>query len=153
MGGLGHNKWIYEPIQIPYFVVHRIRIKELQCGSSHALAIDMKHSVYAWGDNQFCQTGHGSYEKCVNEPKKIEFFDGKIVIGIECGSYHSYCKTDKEKHYMFGSNYENECCHYKGWQKVPSPFCINGVVAGATSNGKRIKAVSLGHFNTKIIVH
>ena len=150
--GLGHNEWIFEPVPIPFFVINKIRIKQVKCGSNHHLALDDRCFVYSWGCNKFGQCGDGKAKQCLNTPRLIEFFANEIVKGIDCGSFHSYCRTEEGKHYLFGSNYENECVTFNDKQeKVMQPFCINDNVY-THCGGKQIKAIYLGHFNTKIVV-
>ena len=68
------------------------------------------------------------------------------------GGHHSYCKSKDDKHFLFGINRYNECLVYK-WRCyfVEPSNCVNEVVH-KMSNGRKIKYVSLGMYNTKIIL-
>ena len=80
------------------------------------------------------------------------FVDRKeVIVAIDCGFYHSHCRSAEEKYYLFGSNHYNECLAFNQQDKVREPFCINGVIQERL-DGKRIKSISLGVQNTKIVV-
>ena len=153
--GLGHRDWIFEPVVIPYFERNKIRIKMLECGSNHHLALSFELNVYGWGNNKNGQCGDDEKVKYIDTPKLIEEFIGVKVKGIDCGSFHSYCVTmeteENEKHYLFGSNGDNECITYDERDFVFKPFCIDDMIE-KYCDGKKILSVSLGHYNTKIIV-
>ena len=145
-------------------------IKDIQCGNDHNLALDANGRVYSFGANHLGQCGDSS-TKHVDTPKMIKYLKNYTVLQIDCGSNHSYCRVAKhcvmdgeqDKHYLFGSNKYNECITYdnainNGQRdkcfnniKVVTPHCINDIIE-EKSNGKIIKAVYLGHHNTKIIL-
>eukprot|EP01084_Bolivina_argentea_P185173 319334_1 len=90
--------------------------------------------------------------KYINTPRVVISLAEYRISEIECGYAHSYCKTLKSKHYLFGSNFYNECIVYdKNIDAVTTPHCFNKVIE------KKIKCfniqlISLGYYNTKIIV-
>eukprot|EP00483_Globobulimina_turgida_P013043 UN13067 len=130
----------------------RIIIIEIRCGLYHNLAIDVSGKCYSWGLSKRGQCGHGEDVidiECVETPQLIQYFvDNKCRIKqIECGNYHSFCKTRNAKYYLFGSNQHNQCLTFDGKSKVTLPHCINNIVKQKT-NKKIIKAVYLGCNNT-----
>ena len=132
-----------------YFVDNGIKIKEIECGMSHNLALDTKGNVYGWGYNYWGQCGDGSRMN-VLEPKKIDFKGMKVKV-IKCGSNHSYCKTNDGRNWLWGRNENNECLVLNDKRKRRKiPFCIDRVIE-KKCNGQRIKDVFLGYNNTKIL--
>eukprot|EP01084_Bolivina_argentea_P178981 309315_1 len=164
--GVGHNDDVYEPTAIQWFIDEGIRIKDICCGSDHNVALDIHGGVYTWGANHMGQCGDSS-TNYIDLPKKILYFKNECVTTIDCGSNHTYClvkskcSARRDRHYLFGSNKYNECITYDDIlmreyecyknTKVTTPHCINDIIE-EKSGGKTIKAVYLGHHNTKIIL-
>ena len=163
--GIGHNNdrytinceyFDYSQITtdyIGYFVQNKIRIKDIECGFDHNLAIDINGKVYSWGYDNYYQCGHGNKKhdtknKYFVQPKMIEAFTNYVIMEIKCGSHHSYCKSVDYKHFLFGSNEYNECI---GSNKHKLPYCINHVMNNLCEN-KNIKSVSLGFKNTVFVM-
>eukprot|EP01084_Bolivina_argentea_P122637 217312_1 len=51
--GLGHTNNITEPVVINYFIENNIKIKDIECGSSHCLALSFNDKLYAFGENEY----------------------------------------------------------------------------------------------------
>ena len=87
-------------------------------------------------------------------PQLIEWFveQQETIVHIDCGYDHSHCRSAADHFYLFGSNNYNECATFDGREKVFVPFRINEVVEEKL-NAQRIKSLSLGVQNTKIIVY
>eukprot|EP01084_Bolivina_argentea_P015373 28761_1 len=134
------------PQRIEYFSNNKIKITNIVCGANHNLAIDDNYNVYSWGNNFDGQCGD-STRSDVATPKLMRFFKDCDVVRIVCGAYHSYCKTSEQMHYLFGSNGCNECITNDNTRYVITPHCVNDMV------GKRIKSISLGTNNTKIVAY
>eukprot|EP01084_Bolivina_argentea_P244611 409749_1 len=141
---------ILKPIPIGYFLENKIRITDIKCGSEHNLCIDNNGKIYSFGLNASKQCGI-SGKSFIFKPQIIQSLKELKIIGIETGHRHSYCKSNNGKHFLFGSNEHNECLTYDGRKKVCIPYCVNDVI-DEICNGKYIKYVSLGYYNTKIIV-
>ena len=145
-------------IKIPTMLNYKIKIKDIKSGYQHNLAIDYNNKAYSWGNNlrgqcgNDCQNVNYYYDdKLIYGPQLIGNLKEFNIIEIECGYEHSYCKTECDKHYLFGSNIYYECIKYDNRSPVKLPFCINHVIK-QISDGKSIKSVSLGYNNTKIIL-
>ncbi len=151
--GIGDNteyEEIDKPMEIPYFIESKIIIIDIKCGSEHNLAISKSHKLYSWGLNasRQCAVGTVSF---IYKPQLIEQLSSYKIIGIECGHRHSYAKSQCGLNWLFGSNEYNECITYDKRRKIKDPFCINDIIK-ELCNGKYVKSVSLGYYNTKIIV-
>jgi alpha-tubulin suppressor-like RCC1 family protein len=56
------------------------------------VAIGTDGDLYSWGNGQFGQLGHGSYED-EKQPKKIEFLKDHQVDEVSCGLNHTCFRT------------------------------------------------------------
>merc|ERR1712154_168861 len=158
--GLGFDKKLKDAVnerndiqQITFFSSNNIKIRDIACGWYHNLAIDTNQNVYSWGENIFGQCANSDLSKNVSCPQKIEYFNEKNleIKHIECGSNHSLVQTVDDKYYMFGDNELNQCVTFDNTMKITQPFCINEQIIKVTNGGK-IREISLGCGNTKIIV-
>eukprot|EP01084_Bolivina_argentea_P241898 405939_1 len=148
--GIGDRFSIYLPIKMEYFVNNGIKIIDVKCGWYHSLVLSENGKVYSWGKNNHFQCGLTDSVRKIPTPKLVNFPGNDMICEIDCGGRHSYCKTSNGKHYLFGSNKQNECI-VEGENSVSVPFCINQIIEEKT-NGKIIKAVSLGDESTTLIV-
>ena len=94
--------------KVAYFEEHNIKLRDIQCGYAHDLALDIDGNMYSWGANDYhpCE-----YEACcddVNPTWEPTLTKEKMNV-IRCGLHHSYCKTVDNKHYLWGSNHAMEC--------------------------------------------
>eukprot|EP01084_Bolivina_argentea_P198973 340549_1 len=142
------------PTLIQSFNDKNIKIKDIKSGHSHNLCIDTNHRVYSWGTGAAC--GHGdNADREQFSPLIIETLKSQNIISIKCGVFHSYAKTDSNKHYLFGSNRHNESLDGDEYYKycsdedhdpdVKIPHCINHIIRG------KICEIFLGDENTKIL--
>ena len=148
-------------IEIPDLLSEKVAITDIRCGLNHNLLLDRQGRVYSFGKNGYGQCAQGgSY---VYGAKVIQYFEDQQekVEHIDCGTYHSYCRTTEGKHYLFGSNKYNECCTFgrhpqlywgQDRTRVFEPFCINKVIAKMLK-GSKIKSIVLGQQNTRIVMY
>ncbi|KAK3715838.1 hypothetical protein LTR37_006821 [Vermiconidia calcicola] len=72
-------------------------IASIECGSEHSFAISKNGTVYAWGLNNFGETGirRGAGEDSANitNPTVVESLKGKNIISIKGGGHHSIAAT------------------------------------------------------------
>eukprot|EP01083_Nonionella_stella_P074223 201270_1 len=147
--GLGHNGYCNTPSIIESLVSCKIKIRMIECGSQHNLAISYKYQVYSWGNSNHGQCGHGTTQS-VNTPQLIEDLKGFKIFAIGCGFCHSYCKTSDGEYFLFGSNKYNECLTYDQHKQIAAPFCVNN--AFEEHNQKRkIKCITLGYYTTAVM--
>eukprot|EP01084_Bolivina_argentea_P049727 91451_1 len=152
--GLGHNKNnpTMLPVRIEYFRKNKIKIIDIKCGWYHNLLLDNMGKVYSVGRNNSGQCGHGT-SKNVCIPKMIKAFKKYKIIKIKCGAYHSYAMSKNNKHFLWGSNFDNQCIVSVTSRKysIELPHCINKTVKKET-NIKFIQDVYLGCDNTKVLL-
>jgi regulator of chromosome condensation len=73
-------------------------IVSIETGAYHSFAISKNGDVYAWGLNNFGETGimdnAGQDEAAIMRPQVIEALKGKKVISIKGGGHHSLAATE-----------------------------------------------------------
>lgn len=73
-------------------------IKYVACGAYHSFAIDNKDRVWAWGLNNYGETGvadnAGEDDAVVLKPEIIEKLSGKTITCIKGGGHHTIAVTD-----------------------------------------------------------
>ena len=137
------------PMMIEYFDDNGIRIKDIACGNSHSLAIDVEGKVYSWGQNDDGQCGLDNIYDVVDIPELIEEIKEYKVEVIKCGNAHSYVRTECNKHFMFGSNEYGEC--FGGDERIVRPHRVDEIILDKCKV-KRIIDIEVGYYSTKVIV-
>ena len=143
---------LFKPTKIPFFIKEKIVIKDVKCGHSHNIALDVNGKVYSWGDNRWCQCGQGTQSvQYINPPKLIESIKESVIDCIDCGADHSYVRTTNEKHYLFGANFYQQCIKYDDKGNLNAPFRVDQIIK-TKCNAKKIIKIQLGFQNTKVTV-
>jgi regulator of chromosome condensation len=74
-------------------------ITKIACGSYHSFALDKDGRVWAWGLNNFAETGieegAGADEAVILRPTIVESLANYAVTDIDGGVHHSLACTDK----------------------------------------------------------
>eukprot|EP01084_Bolivina_argentea_P116155 206433_1 len=127
--GLGHRiSFIDKLTKIQYFIDENIKVTYIKCGGLHSLALDNNGKVYSFGYNSHGQCGTGT-STAHSIPKVVKSLIDYKVIKIDCSCYNSYCMTSNGKHFLFGTNRNNECITFDNEDRILSPYCINDVIA------------------------
>eukprot|EP01084_Bolivina_argentea_P163687 284721_1 len=172
------NKSAYDWFQtnyVPKPMDTKITVTCIQAGAQHVLCIDNKNNLYAFGNNSYGQCGqspmemrtnklikfYNSHGQCRQPPTEIGYFKfshpkliksllGFHVIQIKAGYYHSYASTDRNDHFLFGSNKRFECS-LEISEKIAmyKPYRINEKVAELTGCSCILDVV-VGYFSTFI---
>jgi hypothetical protein len=106
-GQIGNGKFdpILEQINtVEYFENTGITIKNICCGANHTLALSGFGKVYAWGDNQFGQTGNGNDGGLQLKPILVDGFGNEKISIITCGATHSLALTKSGRVFSWGNN-------------------------------------------------
>ncbi|EGE05160.1 ran exchange factor Prp20/Pim1 [Trichophyton equinum CBS 127.97] len=81
------------------------KITHVACGDNHALAIDNRGAVFAWGSGQQNQLGRRIVERNkLNGLQPREFGLPKNITHVGCGSFHSFAVHKSGKVYGWGLN-------------------------------------------------
>lgn len=82
------------------------KIKQIACGAYHCFAIDEAGLVYAWGSNNFGQTGlldgAGNGDAAVLKPGIVEALRPYKIREIQGGEHHSLACTNDGKLLVWG---------------------------------------------------
>jgi regulator of chromosome condensation len=103
--GFTHDTYIaHRPLHIPELK----NITSIKAGANHALALDTKGAVFAWGSGQQNQLGRRVIERTKIEglkPREFGLPKGKKAIeSIETGGYHSFAISKTGDVYSWGLN-------------------------------------------------
>lgn len=83
-----HDKSVRRPSQ---------RIAKITCGDYHSLAIGEDGHVWAWGANNYCETGllenAGESTASVLAPQIVHSLEDRHVVSVEGGSHHNVAIT------------------------------------------------------------
>jgi alpha-tubulin suppressor-like RCC1 family protein len=136
--GLGDTDW-----RLGFTLVTSLEgknIKALSADGFHSFAIDSDGKVYAAGNNSFGQLGLGNWTE-THVFKPVTSLEGKNIVAIEAGYWHSIALDSEGKVYTTG-NKEN------GRLGVGDVFFHLKVFTPVTSlNDKNIVAIS-GHYHS-----
>lgn len=76
---------------------HSQRIAHIASGDYHGLAIAEDGHIWAWGANNYCETGYtenaGAEDASVLQPKIIHSLEGKNVESLAAGAHHNLAIT------------------------------------------------------------
>ncbi|XP_029017501.1 E3 ubiquitin-protein ligase HERC2-like isoform X2 [Betta splendens] len=115
------------------------KVKVLACGSSHSIVVTVDNRIFAWGDGTSGQLGCG--ERTIKDrPTEVRLAKelnvtgedvpavGASIVGVACGSRHSFLWTETGQAYSFGNNfyaqlgYDFQRADFKEHQLAPRLF-------------------------------
>jgi alpha-tubulin suppressor-like RCC1 family protein len=82
------------------------KIKTVQCGASHSLALTIDGKIYSWGKNTQGQCGIGNNEDQLY-PQRVNKLEHKFIIQLAAGWEHSLALTEDGKMYSWGCGYKD----------------------------------------------
>ena len=138
--GIGQEKDIlpftYQPqkVNVPL-------VKQAVCGGDFSFCLTENGDVYGFGDNKYGQLGIGITSSHVTSPQKL--VDLANVEFLDCGGYHTICKTKDNGVYSWGYNIEGQL-GTGGNDKKKSPFKV-------TTWPDNIIDIKCGGFHTLIL--
>ena len=88
------------------FGLPRKNIRDIGCGAYHSFAIDKNDNVWAWGLNNYGETGipagAGDDEAVVLKPVKVATLAGKKMTNVDGGAHHSVGTTSEGECLVWG---------------------------------------------------
>ncbi|XP_060049477.1 alsin [Erinaceus europaeus] len=94
-------------------------------GEADALLPSLRTEVWTWGRGKEGQLGHGDVLHRL-QPLCVKCLDGKEVIHLEAGAYHSLALTAKSQVYSWGNNTFGQLGHSDCPTTVPRLAKVNG---------------------------
>ena len=130
---------------IPEQVIVLDNIIAIASGHRHSIALWDDGTVWTWGENENGQLGNGGTVDSHTPLQVHGLLDGKYVIAIAAGDYHSMALTDDGKVYTWGENYIGQLGDGTV-DDVNEPFgkILPVQVQGLPSN-KVVMAIAAGH--------
>ncbi|KAL9033768.1 MAG: hypothetical protein Q9214_007352 [Letrouitia sp. 1 TL-2023] len=148
-GILGFSKDSYVQ-ETPVLLPNLTNICDIVSGANHALALNTKGVVYAWGCGQQCQLGFRMLSR-----KQVENLDpnplrlrGKNVRLIACGADHSFAIDGKEQVWSWGVNTFGATGFRKGAGGDNAYVVAPTVVTSLKLQNDRITQISGGRQHT-----
>ena len=81
-------------------------ILAVAAGEKHALILNNKHECYVTGNNTYGQLA--IEQEQANRPIQWSALRDSKIVGVFCGSYHSFVITSKNDVYAFGLNIKGQ---------------------------------------------
>ena len=116
------------PRQMSVIENAKYKVSDVSCGGLHTLAV-VEGNAWSWGDESQGQCGSGE-KKALKLPEKIKALDGKEIVRISAGGFHSLVKVKEEGIYGFGFNGNGELGMKSQKKKVRMPIKIKGIPEG-----------------------
>jgi regulator of chromosome condensation len=101
--------------QTPLLIQGVKNIIDVACGNDHALALDNKGKVWAWGGSQQNQLGRKVLERNRIQaltPREVEIPRKWKVKSVHSGSFHSFAVTTNGSVFSWGLNSFSQCGMY-----------------------------------------
>jgi alpha-tubulin suppressor-like RCC1 family protein len=73
---------------------------QIEFGVVYTIGLTKNGEVFSWGSNGWGQLGHGDQEHR-RVPTKVSGLDGRVIIKISSGRYHTAALTDKGELYIW----------------------------------------------------
>ncbi|KAI9652143.1 MAG: hypothetical protein M1831_007175 [Alyxoria varia] len=93
-----------QPTPIPF--PRSFKATSIHAGVNHSFAIDLSGDTWAWGSNNFAQTGvpNGAGEEGnqIGAPRRVPSLAGKKMKMLQGGSFHSLAVTEKGECLVWG---------------------------------------------------
>ncbi|EEY57540.1 uncharacterized protein PITG_00097 [Phytophthora infestans T30-4] len=128
---------------------------EIRCGYYHTIALCSGAHLFAFGRNDYGQLGLGRsnasstsnlqlQQQRFSNARLIDELEGKDIVRIACGCYHTIAVSDNGVMYVFGRNNHGQLGTGDTTERV-YPFPIDDFV------GKRIALVAAGFYHTVVL--
>jgi len=106
-----NNNTVMTPTKSQVLSDHELEWTQWAGGYFHTMALDSAGHLYTWGTyntTTYPVCGHGDGTP-TPMPKRVEFFEGQVVVRITAGLYNSFCTTSQGHAYAWGRN-QHFCC-------------------------------------------
>ena len=100
-GQLGHGDYQLQTMPVQIRVLKGEHVIDLSCGDKHSAALTSGGDVFTWGDGSLGQLGLGDFRK-QHTPHRVMELQGKMILQISCGAYHTGCIDKEEQVYTWG---------------------------------------------------
>jgi alpha-tubulin suppressor-like RCC1 family protein len=142
-GQLGHGDWSSQRLPTAVTNLNGKGISQVALGSFHTVVLSSGGEVYSWGCGRDGQLGHGDWGS-PRVPHLIKALQGKGVVSVACGEYHSAALTASGDVYTWGDGGDGQLGHgdwrSKGF-RLSQPRLIKAL------QGKGVTSISCGEYH------
>mgnify|MGYP006148858641 CR=1 FL=1 len=100
-GQLGHGDFQLQTMPAKIKALQGEHIIDISCGEKHSAALTSGGDVFTWGDGSLGQLGLGDQRK-QHTPHRVMELQGRMILQISCGHYHTACIDKDENVYTWG---------------------------------------------------
>ncbi|CAK4082477.1 unnamed protein product [Aphanomyces euteiches] len=129
---------------VPVAVPTPIDAIDVRCGYYHTIVLCRGAKVYSFGRNDYGQLGVGESSHRLATAVPIEELDGKAIVRIACGCYHTVAVAESGLLYVFGRNNHGQLGTGDTTERL-TPFPVDTFV------GKRVAMVAAGFYHTIVL--
>mmetsp|Transcript_49604 Transcript_49604/g.153167 ORF Transcript_49604/g.153167 Transcript_49604/m.153167 type:complete len:586 (-) Transcript_49604:130-1887(-) len=131
-------------------VPSKSKVVRINAGQWHSCAITETGELFTWGVGYQGRLGHGDKEACHKPTRVLGELEGKPVIDVACGSFHTVALTADGGVYCWGDNANGQCGSATLPEAVTRPHWVStlNVVGGGTA-----RAVSCGRQHTAVVMN
>jgi len=141
-GQLGHGDWSSQ--RLPTQVSSLPPVAHVASGSFHTIVLTKNGEVYSWGCGRDGQLGHGDWGS-PRVPHLVKALQGKDVIQVACGEYHSAALTGTGEVYTWGDGGDGQLGHgdwrTKGY-RLSQPRLVKSL------SGKGVTSIACGEYHS-----
>ncbi|RQM23718.1 hypothetical protein B5M09_003914 [Aphanomyces astaci] len=123
-------------------------VVDVRCGYYHTIVLCRRGRVFGFGRNDYGQLGIGDAGVHVNQriatPTLLTDLEGKEVVRIACGCYHTVAVAESGMLYVFGRNNHGQLGTGDTTERL-IPCAVDTFV------GKRVAVVAAGFYHTVIL--
>jgi alpha-tubulin suppressor-like RCC1 family protein len=83
-------------------------VTQVSCGETHTACIADGH-VYTWGEPSRGKLGHGTEISLSGLPRRVEFFENKKFVSVQCGWDHTCAIGEDGMMWTWGNNTLGQC--------------------------------------------
>jgi alpha-tubulin suppressor-like RCC1 family protein len=123
-GGDGDTQLLF-PTKVTGGGIGEAAVVQVAAGSGHTMALTASGELYAWGQGDNGQLGHGGKEHLA-VPRVMGGIEG-AMMGMACGGVHSLVTTAEGRVLAFGEGPSGELGLGAGVIEALTPTAINGI--------------------------
>jgi alpha-tubulin suppressor-like RCC1 family protein len=132
-GGGGATQFV-APTKVTGGGIGEAAVVQVAAGGGHSMALTASGELYAWGQGDSGQLGHGGKEHLA-VPRVMDGIEGAMV-GMACGDAHSLVTTAEGHVLAFGSGRNGRLGLGAEVTEALTPTAIDGITMGEEDEGK-----------------
>lgn len=139
-GQLGHGDFQLQTMPTQIKALLGEHVIDMSCGDKHSAVLTSGGDVFTWGDGSLGQLGLGDFRR-QHTPHRVMELQGKMILQISCGAYHTACIDKDEQVYTWGQGGSGRLGHEQE-NDLAVPTLVESL------QGKGIQGVQCFHEHT-----